>query len=199
MKIYFHLNLEGFSNCYVIVNEKTQESIVVDPGQITTEIISNIEYTGYRLAGVLISHNHGSHVEGLSTLQKIYKAKIYAADWEVARGETNVLKDDGVIKVAGLDVEYFSLPGHTPDSIIYKIGNVMFTGDTISAGKIGSTNTKYSERMMIKNIQAKILSQTDDTVIMPGHGPPTTVGVERMYNPNLQPPSEKQDEETALK
>lgn len=199
MKVYFHLNLEGFSNCYVIVNEKTRESIIVDPGEITTEIINNIELNGYRLSGVLISHNHGSHVAGLSTLRKIYKAKIYAADWEVARDETNVLKDDGMIQVAGLDVEYFSLPGHTPDSIIYKIGNVMFTGDTISAGKIGSTNTKFSERVMIKNIQMKILSQTDDTVIMPGHGPPTTVGVERAFNPNLrQKPAADAAETAAL-
>ncbi len=186
MKIYFHLNLEGFSNCYVIVNEKSHEAIIVDPGKITTEIINHIEVGGYKLEGVLISHNHGSHVAGLSTLRKIYKPKIYAADWEVARDETNVLKDDGCVKIAGLNVEYYSLPGHTSDSMLYKIGGVFFTGDSISAGRIGSTNTKFSRHTLIKNITAKILSQTDDIVIMPGHGPPTTVGTERIYNPHLQ-------------
>ena len=54
MKLYFHLNLEGFSNCYVIVNEKSREAIIIDPGQITTEIINHIEIGGYKLTGVLI-------------------------------------------------------------------------------------------------------------------------------------------------
>ncbi len=185
MKIYFHLNLEGFSNCYVIVNENTHEAIIVDPGQITTEIINHIETGGYKLTGVLVSHNHGSHVAGLSTLRKIYSPEVYAADWEVAGNDTNVLKDDGVLKIAGLDVEYYSLPGHTNDSMVYKIGSVLFTGDSLSACKIGSTNSKFSERTLVKNIRQKILSQTDDTVIMPGHGPPTSVGVEREFNPKL--------------
>ena len=185
MKLYFHLNLEGFSNCYVIVNEESREAIIIDPGQITTEIINHIEIGGYKLTGVLISHNHGSHVAGLSTLRKIYEPQVYAADWEVAGNDTNVLKDDGVIQVAGIDVEYFSLPGHTNDSMVYKIGSVLFTGDSLSACKIGSTNSKFSERTLVKNIRQKILSQTDDTVIMPGHGPPTSVGVEREFNPKL--------------
>ena len=187
MKIYFHLNLEGFSNCYVIVNEKSREAVIIDPGQITTEIINHIEIGGYKLTGVLISHNHGSHVAGLSTLRKIYEPQVYAADWEVAGNNTNVLKDDGVIQVAGIDVEYFSLPGHTNDSMVYKVGNVLFTGDSLSACRIGSTNSKFSERTLVKNIKQKILSQTDDTVIMPGHGPPTSVGVEREFNPKLSP------------
>lgn len=185
MKIYFHLNLEGFSNCYVIVNEESREALIVDPGQITTEIINHIEIGGYKLAGVLISHNHGSHVAGLETLRKIYNPKVYAADWEVAQNDTYVLKDDGIIQAAGLDVEYFSLPGHTNDSMAFKIGNVLFTGDSLSACKIGGANSKFSERNLIKNIEQKILSQTDDTVIMPGHGPPTTVGTERAFNPKL--------------
>lgn len=185
MKLYFHLNLEGFSNCYVIVNEKSREAIIIDPGQITTEIINHIETGGYKLTGVLISHNHGSHVAGLATLRKIYNPQVFAADWEVAGNDTNVLKDDGVVQVAGLDVEYFSLPGHTNDSMVYKVGNVLFTGDSLSACRIGSTNSKFSERTLVKNIKQKILSQTDDTVIMPGHGPPSTVGAEREFNPKL--------------
>ena len=156
MKIYFHLNLEGFSNCYVIVNELTSEAIIVDPGIITPQIIENIENGDYKLTGVLVTHNHGSHVHGLQTLRKIYSPKIFAADWEVAGNETSVLKDEGIIQIAGLTVGYTSVPGHTPDSMVYKIGSVLFTGDVISAGKIGSSNNKFSEKALIKNINEKI-------------------------------------------
>lgn len=186
MKIYSHLNLEGFSNCYIIANEDIHEALIVDPGQITTAVIENIESGGYKLAGILVSHNHGSHVQGLTSLRKIYTPQIFAADWEVATNETYVLSGDGTFQAAGLQIEHFSIPGHTADSMVYKIGSVIFTGDCLFAGGIGSTNTKFSRRTLIKNIKTKILSQCDETVLMPGHGPPTTVGVERQFNRHLQ-------------
>lgn len=194
MKVYFHLNIEGFSNCYVIVNENTKEAIIVDPGIVTPQIIENIEQGGYELKGVLITHNHGSHVHGLKTLRKIYTPEIYAADWEVANDDTYVLKDEGTIQLAGLTVSYMSVPGHTTDSMVYKVGNVLFTGDVISAGRIGSSNNKFSERALIQNIKQKILSQQEDTILMPGHGPPTTVGAEKICNVDVFPPeSDKRD------
>ena len=193
MKIYFHLNLEGFSNCYLVVNELTKEAIIVDPGIVTSQIIENIELCGYKLTSVLVTHNHGSHVHGLQTLQKIYDLQIYAADWEVAGEKTFVLRDEGIIQTAGLTVGYMSLPGHTPDSMVYKIGNVLFTGDVISAGKIGSSTNKFSEKALIKNIQQKILSQQEDTILMPGHGPPTTVAAEILFNTDINPREGKRE------
>lgn len=187
MKVYFHLNLGGFSNCYIIINEVTRQAIIIDPGKITHEIIEHIEGGGFELTGVLITHNHGSHTKGLKTLRKIYTPQIYAADWEVAGDDTNVLKGDGVIKIAGLSVAYMALPGHTADSMVFKIGRILFTGDSISAGLIGSTTSKFSERTLITNIKNKILSQQDDTILMPGHGPPTTVAAERFYNLAINP------------
>lgn len=185
MKIYFHLNLTGFSNCYIIANEKTKEALIVDPGKITEDIIYHIESNFYKLVAVLITHNHGSHVHGLKTLTKIYSPKIYGADWEIAGKETNVITGDGKLHIAGLSVQYITLPGHTADSMVYKIGNVFFTGDSISAGRIGSTNSSYSRHILKTNLNEKILSQQENTVIMPGHGPPTSVGAERKFNKEL--------------
>lgn len=185
LKIYFHLNLAGFSNCYVVVNEECKKAIIIDPGQITEEIISQLEEKHLKLSAILISHNHGSHVHGLETLRKIYSPKIFAADWEVAKESTTVINGDGFIEIAGLKVWYFATPGHTPDSMIYKIGNVIFTGDVLSAGKIGSTNSSYSEYILKTNIENKIFSQTDGTILMPGHGPPMTIESARMFNHDI--------------
>lgn len=182
MKIYFHLNLEGFSNCYLVANTVTNEAIIIDPGKITRQIIEHIEENHYKLAACLITHNHGSHARGLETLRKIYSPKIYAADYDVAGADTNVLKDDGVIKIAGFTVGYMSVPGHSADSMCYKIGRVIFTGDSLTAGRLGETNNSYARRNLISNIQQKILSQQEDTVIMPGHGPLTCVNAEKQFN-----------------
>ena len=100
MKIYFHLNIDGFSNCYVIANENSKEAIIVDPGKMTKEIITQLEEQHFKLVAVLITHNHGSHVHGLRTLRKIYNPKIFAADWEVAGNDTTVITGDGKVKIA---------------------------------------------------------------------------------------------------
>lgn len=182
MKVYFHLNANGFSNCYVVVNEETSEAIIIDPGKINDELISQIEENHLNLVAVLITHNHGSHVHGLKTLQKIYSPKIYAADWDIAKTETNVLSGDGKLIIAQMEVRYMSVPGHTSDSIAYGIGNLIFTGDILSAGFMGSTNSSYSDFILKSNIEEKIYSQVESTVLMPGHGPPMTLESLKAFN-----------------
>lgn len=186
MKMYFHLNLEGFSNCFVVVNEIQKTAIIIDPGKITKEIIEQIEGAGCTLSAILITHNHKSHTRGLSTLLKIYKAPIFAADVEMPGNNTTVISGDGNLWLGGMEIHYYSVPGHTSDSLVYKIGNVMFVGDTMEAGRLGITNSSYSRAILVEGIKAKILSQTEDTVLMPGHGPPTTVATEKAYNVELR-------------
>ncbi len=188
MKVYFHFSLDGFSNSYLVSNEETGEALIIDPGKITMEVINNIEKNGLSLAAILVTHNHPSHCGGISTLMKIYTPKIYAVDAEVEEQKTVVLKEDGVLKIAGLYVGFLSIPGHSSDSMAFKIGRILFTGDSLTAGLIGSANNAYSLRTMESNVRSKILSQDDDTLIMPGHGPPSSVAAEKKFNINLSPP-----------
>ena len=185
MKIFYHLNPEGFSNTYVIANEKTKDVIIIDPGAMNEEIIEQIEANEFKLTSVLITHNHGSHVNGLKTLLKIYSPRIYGADWGIAGKDTTVLNGDGKLRLAGMTVHYMTLPGHTADSMIYKIGTVLFTGDSITAGRIGSTDSSYSSHILRQNISERIFSQQENTIIMPGHGPPSSVGAEKYCNMDL--------------
>lgn len=187
MKIYFHLNLDGFSNCYLVANEDSRQALIIDPCRVTTELLEQIEREPYSLVAVLITHSHMTHLRGLAVLRKIYTPKVYAADYEVAGSETMVLKDDGMLQIAGLRVGYMSVPGHSADSIVYKIGQALFTGDTITAGMIGDTTSSYARHTLINNIEAKLLSQQEDVIIMPGHGPPSSVGAEKKFNAAFQP------------
>ena len=185
MKIFYHLNPEGVSNTYVIANEKTKDVIIIDPGAMNEEIIEQIEANEFKLTSVLITHNHGSHVNGLKTLLKIYSPRIYGAGWGIAGKDTTVLNGDGKLRLAGMTVHYMTLPGHTADSMIYKIGTVLFTGDSITAGRIGSTDSSYSSHILRQNINERIFSQQENTIIMPGHGPPSSVGAEKYCNMDL--------------
>ena len=181
MKVYFHHNVGGFSNCYLVVNEDSREAVIIDPGKVTDKLIAQIEEMRLKVTAVLVTHNHGSHVDGLKTLCKIYNLKIYAADWEIAKNETSVLSGDGKIRIGRMMVRYTSIPGHTSDSVVYGIGNLLFTGDVLSAGELGQTNSSYSEYILKSNVEKKIFSQLDSTIVMPGHGPPSTLGALKSF------------------
>lgn len=185
MKVYYNLNLSGFSNCYLVANESTNEALLVDPGEVTEALISQIEDNHYKLVAVLVTHNHGSHVKGIKTLEKIYSPQIYAADWEVAGERTNVITGDGKVKVASMNVHYMAVPGHTSDSVVFKIENLLFTGDVLFAGTTGSTNSNYSKVILKSTIEKKIFTLSEDCIIMPGHGPLSTLEAAKQFNYDL--------------
>ncbi|MBN2811941.1 MBL fold metallo-hydrolase [Treponema zuelzerae] len=185
MKIYFHYSLEGFSNGYLVGNERSKEALIVDPGVMNRELLDHIEENRFQVAAILVTHSHESHWKGLDTLMKIYAPKIFAADAELGGCRTELLQGDGVFTAAGFAVRYFAAPGHSPDSLMYQIENVLFTGDALSAGRLGTTNNDYGKRNLLNHLKGKLLNQNDEVILMPGHGPPTTVGAERLYNIEL--------------
>lgn len=185
MKIYFHMNTDSFTNTYLVVNEESRKALIIDPSKMTKEIIDQLEDGKYELSGVLITHNHKSHTSGLPALKKIYNAPVYAADSEISADST-FLSGDGKMNVADLEVEYYSVPFHTVDSIVYKIQNVLFTGDVIYAGRIGSSSCNYTAKRLCASIQSKLFTMPDSTVIMPGHGPLSSIGAEKLFNTELE-------------
>lgn len=187
MKVYFHLCIESFTNTYVIVNDdpEVMEAIIVDPGQITNGIIKQIEDGGYKLAAVLITHNHRHHIEGLRTLTKIYNPIVYAADSETYGMNSAILNGDGMTRIAELNVEFFSIPGHSPDSMVYKIEDILFTGDTIIPGETGSTSSQYSKKLLCSKIKDKLFTLPDRTLIFPGHGTPGSIESEKQFNMDI--------------
>lgn len=185
MKIYFQYSREGFSNGYLVGNEKTGQAVLVDPGVMNNEVLAHIEKNHFKVDAVLVTHNHESHHRGLRTILRIYSPRVYAADSELKGRKTVLLQGDGIFQAAGFTIRYFAVPGHSPDSLMYQIENVLFTGDAITAGRLGVTNNVYGKRNLLAHLKKKMLSQSDDLIVMSGHGPPSTVGAERLFNAEL--------------
>jgi len=78
------------------------------------------------------------------------------------------------------------VPGHSADSMAFRIGKLVFTGDCLHAGLIGKTLSQYGLRLLKEQLGLKILSLPDDCMLLPGHGPPSSVGAEKLYNLGLQ-------------
>lgn len=190
MKLYYNVNPDGFTNSYTIISENSseKEAIMIDPCIINTGMINQIEKENAVLKYVLLTHSHPSHIKGLSTLCKIYNLKVFAADPNLNYSidqNSEMINGDGKITLKNFEIEYFSIPGHSPDSMVFKIENIIFTGDTLINGMLGSTSCKYSEELLVKKIAAKLSHLNPNTIVMPGHGCPSTLGCELKYNIDL--------------
>jgi glyoxylase-like metal-dependent hydrolase (beta-lactamase superfamily II) len=202
VKLFFHYCTFGFSNCYVLGSdipedpggEKTAppgegappEAIIVDPGAMDEAILTFIENNEYKLLGVLITHDHSHHVHGLRTLKRIYDIPVYAVNPVIAEHKTNMVRDGDVFAIGPFRIEVMSVPGHSSDSAVYRIEHLLFTGDALTAGLVGSTASTYGATIQITGLRNKILSLPGNYTVLPGHGPPSSLEAERRFNAGIQ-------------
>jgi glyoxylase-like metal-dependent hydrolase (beta-lactamase superfamily II) len=198
MKLFFHYCSFGFSNCYILGADPEPhrtpprnrrfagEAIIIDPGNMDEAILDFVEQNNYRLMGVLITHDHQNHVHGLRTLKRIYDVDIYAVNRFIMDYKTIMVKDGDKFSVGSFRVEAITVPGHSSDSAIFKIEHLLFTGDALSAGLLGTTASSYGAEVQINALRTKLFSLPGDYGVFPGHGPPSTLSVEKRFNAGIQ-------------
>ncbi len=182
MKFFPHYVISGFSNMYLLAGDDSHEAALVDPGYFDGELLKLVESHGLTVSAVLITHAHDSHTAGIKTLLRIYEAKIYAFRDKVLDFPTNPVRDGDVVRVGNLRFDVLETPGHSRDSLSFHVGNLLFTGDTLTAGLTGTAAHDQAHHLILSSIRKSILTLPDDTVIFPGHGPPTRVCLERADN-----------------
>jgi glyoxylase-like metal-dependent hydrolase (beta-lactamase superfamily II) len=185
-KLYQHYSLYGFSNSYIVGNDDSGCALIVDPGEFTVGMLNHIERNGYGLTAVLLTHSHAHHVRGIRALMRIYDVTLFAASARILDFPCKVVKDSERFEAAGFEIEAYSVPGHSPDSIAYRFEGLLFTGDTIHAGMIGRTLSTFNAKLLADRVRTKLLGFPDETVILPGHGPPSTLYSEKRSNLGLE-------------
>lgn len=194
------------TNCYIAVNEELKEGVVVDPGGDAERIIEQIKKLGITVKAIFVTHGHSDHIMALSEVRKATGAPVYVsredadmltkADRNLSIYINNGLEcdpaehfygDGDVLTVAGMEFTVYATPGHTKGGVCIKCGDIVFCGDTVFCESIGRTDLPGgSYKEILQSIKNKILPMADDTKLLPGHGPATTVGWERRRNPFLQ-------------
>jgi glyoxylase-like metal-dependent hydrolase (beta-lactamase superfamily II) len=159
-----------------------RDAVIIDPGCMDETILDFIENNEYRLKGILLTHDHPTHVKGVPSLKRIYNADIYSAKNVIMGYKTNVVRDGDTINAGSFKIKTVSVPGHSIDSVVYIIEQFIFTGDVLSAGITGRTDSAYSAMRQISMIQNKIFTLRGNYIVLPGHGPPSTLNVERSHN-----------------
>ncbi|MDR2470906.1 MAG: MBL fold metallo-hydrolase [Treponema sp.] len=191
MKVFMHYCPYGFSNCYILGTEiedgfSPRDAVVVDPGSMEEPMLDFIESHGYRLQGVLVTHDHVNHVHGLRTLERIYNTAVYAVNPLVRGHKTRVIHDGDILTLGAITVAVITVPGHSSDSAVFRINQTLLTGDTITAGLLGSAGSPYGKTKQMEGLRSKILSLPGNYVVLPGHGPPSTLDAERQYNAGIR-------------
>jgi glyoxylase-like metal-dependent hydrolase (beta-lactamase superfamily II) len=187
VKLFFHYCNYGFGNCYILGTEPPEEpvAIIVDPAVVDKQIVGFIENNNYKLRGVLVTHDHIKHVRGLRTLKRIYDTEIFAINPHIREHKTTMVRDGQIFNAGPFRVEVLSTPGHSPDSAVFRVERLLFTGDTLSAGLVGQTASAYGAAAQMMALRSKILSLPGDFTILPAHGPPSTLEAERRYNEGI--------------
>ena len=199
MKLFFHYCSFGFSNCYVLGAEDVPKAIIIDPGSMDSQILEYIENNDLSLEAVLVTHDHIGHVQGLRTLRRIYQTEIFAVNRTVMDFRTTLVKDGDRLDIGSFSVEVISVPGHSADSAVYRIDNLLFTGDVLTSGLVGTTDSAYGTKTQINLLRSRVLSLPGDYTVLPGHGPPSTLEAERRYNVGINQYSEKQNRRPPFK
>lgn len=185
MRFYSLFSRIGFSNTYLIGPDAGGDAILIDPGIFDAPLLQAIEGNGLYVRSILVTHAHNSHIKGVPGLLKVYDAAIYSNQPSVLDFPARHVEDRDELSLGELRVRVIETPGHSIDSLCFLIGHLLFTGDTISAGGIGTTRDGYARGLLLETVRRKILSLGDEVLVFPGHGPPSKVGIEKLYNPFL--------------
>ena len=176
-------------NHYLLVDPITKISLLFDTGTNATKTLNYLKSNSLLLSAIFITHQHKDHVWALDEFTKAYpEADIYASKASNdSRYSFNIIKENNLYKFGSFEIEAYKTSGHTEDGMSFKVtgnsNNIMFVGDAIFAHSQGGTNSRKAYLQAITMNCLSILSQPDDTILAPGHGPLTTVRHEKKNNP----------------
>ncbi len=173
------------TNVYVLRCRRTGEAVLVDAADRPDLLLEQSAALGVR--SVLQTHGHHDHIRAVPAMRAAgYPVAVGAGDAAMLPGYDEILDDGAVVEVGELQVRTLATPGHTPGSLCFEVhgANLVLAGDTLFPGGPGATGGDPARfASIIHHIETKLFTLAPDTVVLPGHGPATTIAAERPQLP----------------
>ena len=200
-RLQLQTTLADLTNCYIIVDEKSKEAMVIDPASEVEKIIEMLDILNAKLKYIYLTHCHGDHTGAVVDLQNKYGAKVlihrkesenlrnpeitlnyYIGIPDIKLEEDSRVDDGDKIHVGDLEFRVIHTPGHTDGgtSLYSESEKMLFSGDTMFRGAWGRTDLPTGSLVeIIDSITNKLLVLPDDTIVYPGHGKSTMIREEK--------------------
>lgn len=195
------------TNCYLLVNEDSKETLIIDPGNNVEKIQDKIIREKLKPVAVLLTHGHFDHIMAVKDVEECYSIPVYAnqAEQDLLLDESlnlsldmggksfsydasNYIVDGEVLEIAGFTIKAIATPGHTIGSMCFYFNeeDVLVSGDTLFRGTVGRTDLPTGNMsQIIHSVCVRLKSVDDKAIVLPGHGETSTMGYERMNNPYM--------------
>ena len=191
-------------NMYILIDEETKKCAVVDPGGASDKILNYIRANALQLQYIILTHGHGDHIGAVNKIKSQTNVKVIAHNDEKELLNDNrknlsysmhcgpqeldadiYVHDKDKLELGNLKLSFIHTPGHTKGCMCIRVNDDMFTGDTLFAGSIGRTDLYGGDYRQIEKSLKKLAKYEDKVKIHPGHGPSSTLGIEKMSNPYM--------------
>ncbi|MGL5634447.1 MAG: MBL fold metallo-hydrolase [Sarcina sp.] len=185
-------------NCYFLIDETTNECVIVDPGAQADYILAVIKQLNITPKYILLTHAHFDHVGAIEELTEHFKVPFYVNknDYDMQQIDNQLfsttpvpngfIQDGDTFKLGNNVIKAITTPGHTPGGVCFLVNDMLITGDTLFNGSIGRTDfTAGDFNTLISSIKDKLLNLGDNIKVYPGHGESTTIGMEKKQNPYI--------------
>jgi glyoxylase-like metal-dependent hydrolase (beta-lactamase superfamily II) len=192
-------------NCFIAYDDTSMKGVFIDPGAEPERLMKTASRLGVEIVGILNTHGHIDHAGGVAIIKDTLKVPFamhpdddfllkilpdQAAMFGVEEVEVPTidipLKNGDTFPVGSLEAKVLHTPGHTPGGLCFLFGDIVFVGDTLFAGSVGRTDLPGgSTQALLDSIQTRLMCLDDNVRAYSGHGPSTTIGVERRRNPFL--------------
>jgi len=192
-------------NCYLVADRRTRDAVIIDPGEEPAMFLAELDTRAWTLRGIWLTHAHIDHIMGVGAVRQatgapihlhpldrpIYDALPQFGSWVGMQLDPppppDVALQHGVpVQVGRFAFDVRLTPGHSPGSVSFVRHDMVFGGDVLFNGSVGRTDLPGGDSAtLMASIQTQFLSLPDSTVVHSGHGPDTTIGVERLTNPFL--------------